>query len=263
MILACVLLLFPGGWRKHEVFKRKVDLIRAHLATFPPRKVIMLEVVRRIAPQVDMLFVVLNEYRTTPDEFAAFSNVEAIIPDVDLKDTGKFFSKLAPDDIVFTIDDDILYPLEYVERMLRYADTVGLDSNVVGYQANAWVNKDQDAFRWRNFMFFNKCANIIGVDILGTGTACLSGANMPPFSYMESSKCYVDIRFSQWQKDKGNRLWTLPRGEEYLCRNLPAELRDSSIFNTFTRAAHNEVRAETQKLLADREFKTGKRWIQG
>ncbi|MHA1127613.1 MAG: hypothetical protein ACTSRN_01515 [Alphaproteobacteria bacterium] len=220
----------------------------------------MLEAVRCIAPQVDKVFVVLNEYNAIPDELSAFPNVEAIIPDVDLKDAGKFWFYPASGDIVFTIDDDILYPPDYVTTTLRHADTIGLDDNVIGYQANAWVNKGEDVFGWRNFMFFNKCANIIGVDILGTGTACMSGANTPPFSYVESSKCYVDIRFSQWQRDNGNRLWTLPRPAEYLFRNLPETLHGGSIFNTFTKMAHVIVRTETGNLVKERSFETGKRW---
>ena len=83
-------------------------MIRAHLATFPPRKEIMLETIHSIYNQVDKIFILLNEYDVVPQELTTFGNIEAVIPDYDQKDTGKFFFPPADDDVVFSIDDDII-----------------------------------------------------------------------------------------------------------------------------------------------------------
>jgi len=81
----------------------------------------MLNVIGRIAPQVDHLFVCLNEYESKPSELGAFRNVTAIIPRQNWKDVGKFIFPTDDSDIVFTIDDDILYPRNYVEYTLSHA----------------------------------------------------------------------------------------------------------------------------------------------
>ena len=82
-------------------------MIRAHLATFPPRRRLLRKTCDAILPQVDHLFVVLKDYDEVPGFLAKNPKVTAIIPDRDVKDAGKFWFTPAPEDIVFTIDDDI------------------------------------------------------------------------------------------------------------------------------------------------------------
>lgn len=225
-------------------------MIIAQLATFPLRRGIMLETVRAISGQVDQLRIALNEYTEIPDELTAYGNVVAIIPERNIKDVGKFFFDVAPDDIIFTIDDDISYPPDYIERTLAQADAMGLDDHVFGYQGNAWVyKKDKDAMGWRNYLFFKECNAIIELDIIGTGTACFLGKNCPDFGYMESSVGFCDYRFSLYQRAKGNKMWTLPRERDYLSRNLPEHLLDTSIFNTVTRQGSDQISVEIGKII--------------
>lgn len=206
------------------------------MATFPPRQEIMWDVIRVIAPQVDHMFVVLNEYEEIPKQFGAYPNVTAVIPDRDVKDAGKFYFPPASDDLVFTIDDDIIYPENYVQKTLELGERIDLTHNVIGYQANAWVYKKRlNTYGWRNHLFFQSCKKVFGVDVLGTGTACMLGANMPPLADVEHSKGYVDVGFSLWQRKQGNLMWTLPRDEDELKRNLPETLKESTLFNRVAR----------------------------
>ena len=107
-------------------------MIRAHLATFPIRAGILMQTVATILPQVDRLCICLNEYDAIPPELADHDRIEAMIPDRDLKDAGKFAFDVAPDDFVFSIDDDILYPADYVARTLRVFDSLDPGQNVLG-----------------------------------------------------------------------------------------------------------------------------------
>lgn len=225
-------------------------MIRAHMATFPLRRHIMMDVINRIAPQVDQMFICLNEYSELPDELAGLDNVTPMIPERDLKDLGKFAFDPAPDDAVFTVDDDILYPSDYVSTVLQHAETVNLQENAVGYQGNAWVFKKQhQCHGWRSFLFFNSCPKIIGSSILGSGTACMLGQNMPSLADLSGSEGFVDIRFSRLMAERGIKLWVLPREEDYLARNLPDDLQESTLFNTVARIGRADVRAETHQLL--------------
>ena len=94
-------------------------MIVANLATYPPRRDGLLKVVASLSPQVDRLNVVLNEYAGTVGELAAYGNVEQILPPADLKDTGKFWPDCRGAEFVFLVDDDILYPPDYVAQTLE------------------------------------------------------------------------------------------------------------------------------------------------
>ncbi|MFV0410317.1 MAG: hypothetical protein ACK5LJ_11665 [Paracoccus sp. (in: a-proteobacteria)] len=225
-------------------------MIRAHLATFPPRRKIMLETVACIIGQVDRLFIILNEYDEIPAELAGNGKIEALIPPGDTKDTGKFYFAPGDDDVVFTIDDDILYPADYVAHSLAEAEPLGLDRGVFGYQANAWAYKKAESrYGWKNFMFFKELNKPHPVDVIGTGTACMLGRNAPPFAALAGSAGFVDIRFARWQQQQQNPCWVLPRPAEYLKRNLPEHLHASSLFNTVARSNNPELNHETRLLI--------------
>lgn len=212
----------------------------------------MLAAVRSILGQVDRLCIVLNEYDHVPEELAGLDKLETVIPATDMKDTGKFYFTPDRDDVIFTIDDDILYPGDYVTRTLAAAEAIGLDKAIFGYQANAWVyKKAQGRFGWKNFMFFKELQKPFPVDIVGTGTACMLGRNAPPIQALSGSEGFVDIRFALWQQAQGNSIWALPRPDEYLGRNLPEHLQDSSLFHTVTRTFEGQIARETRQLISN------------
>ncbi len=236
-------------------------MIRAQMATFPARQDIMLQTVASISSQVDQMYICLNEFTQIPVELASIRNVTAVIPATDLKDVGKFYFPPSPEDIVFTIDDDIIYPASYVTDTLQRIDMVGLDGNVFGYMANAWVFKKQkNTFGWRNYKFGKACKDMFAVDILGTGTAVMLGKDVPPIDRLSGSTGFVDIRFSQWQKNMGNHMWTLPRTDAYLSDNLPPKLQDSSLFHTVARSGGSDLEVETRKLISMADPCSGKPW---
>ncbi len=236
-------------------------MIRAHLATFPPRRSLLRNVVMSMCGQVDRLYVCLNGFQDPPHELDEFPNLEVLIPENDLMDAGKFAFPVSPNDIIFTIDDDIAYPTDYVERTLRFAEKIGLNDNSIGYQANAYVWKNQVAsLGWRNYMFRKKNSNIFNVDILGTGTACFLGRNCPSLEEVEPCAGFVDFRFSRHQTQSGVKMWSLPREEGYLENILPQELADTSLFLRVNRKAPAAMRVEIKKLLSERSPGSGEKW---
>lgn len=134
---------------------------------------------------------------------------------------------------------------------LRQAERIGLDDNIVGYQANVWVYKKKlSRFGWRNFMFFKSLNKPCLVDVIGTGTACMLGKNTPSLPLVRGSEGVVDIRYSNIQKHAFRKCWSLPRDAEYLKRNLPDHLQSSSLFNTFARKRTPELSRETSLLMS-------------
>ncbi len=210
-------------------------MIQAHLATFPPRQALMEDVVARLAPQVDRLIVVLNEYKTVPRSLSAYDNVVPVIPPRDLKDAGKFMPPVEPNHIIFLVDDDIAYPADYVAKSLAAAESCKWMRDIFGYQGNAWL---QDAVRWRveSYMFRRPLAEMTGVGLLGTGTVMMLGRHLPRLDQMESAKGFVDVRFARLMFERGLRLWALPRGDKWLRPTLPAELKAQSLYQTVHKA---------------------------
>lgn len=210
-------------------------MIRAHLATFPPRRALMLDVAARMAPQVDTLVVVLNDYETVPEELATLQNVQAILPDRDVKDAGKFWTTPAPDDIVFLIDDDLAYPADYVAQTLAQIDGCDLSANVFAYQGNAWIRED-GRIRTDSFMFRQPHDTLTGAGLVGTGTVCTLGRNVPGLDVAESAAGFVDVRFAAWLHQRAVLPWILPRARKWITSMLPKEMKANSLYQTVHRA---------------------------
>lgn len=217
-------------------------MIRAHLATFPPRRRILRRVVDAILPQVDHLFVVLNGYDEVPGYLAKDPKVTAVIPDRDVKDAGKFWFTPAPDDIVFTIDDDIGYPADYVARTIAQAEVLGWDGNVFGYHGNVWCPGEAG---WQNLLFHQPLDRVTGLSLIGTGTLCARGDAIAPLSVIEPHAGACDYGYGQWLRQQGILPWALPRAETWLTNDLPQNLWKSSLFVT----VHRTQASRHQQLL--------------
>jgi hypothetical protein len=225
-------------------------MIRAHLATFPARAGILMQTVASILPQVDRLFICMNDYTAIPAELAAHHKIEAMIPDRDLRDAGKFAFEPADDDIVFTIDDDIIYPPDYVTHTMSFFQQLPSDRHVLGYLGSAWVFKDQKAgHSWKTWMFHKRAPHLVKVDLLGTGTTCQLGRHLPRLHQIEDASGFVDMRHARLQTQGGNWMWVVPRNHEYLLSNMSEEFCSTSLFHTVNKMRPPVMLAEQKKLM--------------
>lgn len=232
-------------------------MIIANLATYPPRRESLENVVATISPQVDRLNIVLNQYDAVPVELERFPNVVPVIPKEDLKDVGKFQPDARDADYVFLIDDDIAYPPDYVAGSIRRLEAVGLENCMGGYHGSLYLRlrlrqllrspgllftyKKQIAdFRSAGFGFFNALNEATVVDQIGTGTAILRGKDMPTFEYMRTSQRFVDVRLARWCFERGITPVCLPRSRDWI-RVIDV---DESIYNSFTTRHPSHVNAE-------------------
>lgn len=226
-------------------------MIRAHLATFPPRRRIMRRAVEAILPQVDHLFVVLNGYEDIPGFLRKCGKVTAVVPDRDVKDAGKFWFQPAPEDIVFAIDDDIGYPPDYVARTLDLIGPMGFQGHVFGYQGNAWATDGTARPVWHNFLFRQELSEVRGVSVIGTGTFCARGDAIAPLSEIEPFAGACDYAYGHWLHRNAILPWVLPRPAEWLTNDLPHNLRKSSLFVTVARARRPEHMAHLHAFAHD------------
>ncbi|RJE79098.1 hypothetical protein [Paracoccus sp. JM45] len=225
-------------------------MIRAHLASFPPRAGILMQTVNSILPQVDRLFICLNGYDDVPDDLACHLKIEVLIPDRDLKDAGKYAFEPADNDIVFTIDNDIVYPPDYVAQTTSFFDVLPADKHILGYLGSAWVAKnDHGEGGWKNWMFHKRAPHLMKVDMLGTGTACQLGSNLPRLQQIEDAAGFVDLRHANLHRQAGRWLWAVPRNQGYLTSTMSEELRDSSLFHTVNNMRPDNMVGELRQLM--------------
>ena len=96
------------------------------MATFPGRAHMLEEVVTHLAPQFSRLYIYLNEYEEIPPFLARFANVVPVLGKEtfgNISANGKmYFLTQESDGIAFTLDDDFIYPSDYVERFLYNFD---------------------------------------------------------------------------------------------------------------------------------------------
>lgn len=214
------------------------------MATYPAREAEFSRAVESIVDQVDRLVIVLNEYREVPAFLDGFGNVEAVLIETDLKDTGKFWPAVDADDDVFLVDDDIVYANGYVQRTLDTARSLGLSRAAYGYHGSFFrVGFRKKGYVRRTFAFRRALQKSIFVDQLGTGTVYLKGVLMPPFEYMRTAQRFVDIRFALWCFEQNIEKVCLARRRGLLSEMTP----DESIWQNFTQSLPEDVFAEAKR----------------
>lgn len=97
-------------------------MITALMATIPEREEIVQTVLKSIYNQVDKIMIVFNKYARIPDWLLKFDTENKIHAEADLSNVQsdcakwRFLDKC--EGYVFSIDDDILYPTNYVSKMI-------------------------------------------------------------------------------------------------------------------------------------------------
>lgn len=225
-------------------------MIRAHMASFPARAGILMQSVASILPQVDRLCICLNGYDSIPDALTGDPRIEAMIPERDLKDAGKFAFVPGAEDFVFTVDDDIIYPPDYVSRTLALFGDLPPDRHVLGYLGNAWVVRDDAGSRgWKTWMFHKRAPHMVKVDILGTGTTCQLGRNLPRLDQIEDAKGYVDLRHARHHTQAGRWMWVVPHENACLVSTMTEELQATGLFRTVNQVRPSAMQAELRALV--------------
>ncbi len=145
--------------------------IAASLATIPSRVDQLERVVEALLPQVDRLCVYLNGHPQVPSFLRRPAiEVESSQEHGDRGDAGKFFWCCEPFDYHLTCDDDLVYPSDYVYRIVSAIERYGRRA-VVGLHGVKLSGNLDAYFNSRKVVHFaHKLAADRPVHLLGTGT---------------------------------------------------------------------------------------------
>ena len=178
------------------------DKITASMATMPGRELALVESVASIIDQVDELHIYLNDIVHYPS-FANHPKIKLFFSknyDGDLGDAGKFYTVDKITGYHFTIDDDIIYPSDYVCLMINAIET-NKRKVVVSCHGRSF-NHLPVASYYRNHSVAYSCLRRVPTDVfahvIGTGVLAYHTDTIRiPFSAFEYSNM-ADIWFSKY-----------------------------------------------------------------
>jgi hypothetical protein len=209
-----------------------------HVATYPARTANLPTMLETVAPQLDEVRVVVNQFsKAQIRRLPRFDNVHYVEPPEDLKDTGKFFEPRTAEEYVFLLDDDIAFPADYASTMVAAYERQPTRRVVVGIHGVVYSDLFEGASASRFVSKFDKALEKpILVNQLGTGCAMTRGDLLPPFDYMKTSQRFVDVRFARYCHESSIGMVCVARPNGWVKDLEPEE----SIFETYTRTRHKE-----------------------
>lgn len=188
------------------------------MASFPARRNSLKAVLERIVPQLDELRLYLNDYEEVP-EFVHDPKIRVTLgrtADGDLRDNGKFYDLLTEDDAyIFTLDDDLVYPDDYVSRMIHYIEMLGR-SSVVGVHGVIFPENDFTELAQREVFLFKEKRSGHFVDLLGTGTAAWHNSSLRPELNEFGSRGVCDLWFALAAAKRNIPMFSVPREANWL-----------------------------------------------
>lgn len=101
-----------------------MEMIYITCASMAERAENLVTVARALSRQCHHFLVYLNGYDEPPDELNALPNVGVVMNGEDRGDAGKFYA-CPKNGYHLTVDDDLYYPDDYVERMIEGVERYG------------------------------------------------------------------------------------------------------------------------------------------
>jgi glycosyltransferase involved in cell wall biosynthesis len=165
------------------------ETVHAGMATIKRRLPQLESVLNSILPQVDRLTIHCDDYE--PDELPEWvrnhPKIHTPKPVQNLwKDIGKFIGLGESGwDLFFTLDDDILYPSDYVQKLAETARR--WPSALIGVHASDLPDRPFESFLREKIPYhFSDAAEEGKTDVLGTGTLCIPREAIEPVETFEA-----------------------------------------------------------------------------
>ena len=171
------------------------------MATFPAREKTLTDVLDKLSPQMDMIYIYLNEYKYIPSSLEAYENVYPILgvdSYGDLNANGKmiYLEYEKEDCYVFTLDDDIIFPDDYVSKMVGIMKSmnnkiaVTVHGSIIPDDAS-WYYERTNVFGARKSLDYHTAVNLIG-----SGTFAYYSKMIPLNFTNFTNEVFVDLQLS-------------------------------------------------------------------
>ena len=198
------------------------------MASFPARLESLKVVLARVLPQLDELRLYLNDYDAVPD-FLQAPQMQAKVKVVlgkdakgDLRDNGKFHDLPKESAYIFTLDDDLNYPEDYVAQMIHQIEMLGR-ACVVGVHGVIFPPGGFNQLTQRKVFDFKNGHTGHFVDLLGTGTTAWHSSRFQPSLDEFKSKGQCDLWFAATAAREAVPFFCVPRAKRWLTEHIRHE----------------------------------------
>jgi len=219
-------------------------MVTVQIASIPEREEILEIVVDSLREQAQQINVMLNNYLKTPD-FLKRSWINVKHLDNSKGDGAKFYGLSEAQGYVFTCDDDLIYPENYVEltvnELKKYENRVILSHHGRIMQEKPVRNSYTDrkaAFHW-NVEQLHATELSIG----GTGVMCWHSDHFFPDYDKITIKNMADIWIAKFAKEQGVKIMLCPHPDQWIeylhpkdtiwNRDYPNPGKQTDLYNSF------------------------------
>ncbi len=203
----------------HQIENLKVT---ANIATQPSRFNYLLRMLESIDGQFDEIRIYLNNFREIPEELKKYTCVLG----KDLTDNGKFFWVENKGEYYFTLDDDIIYPSDYVKKTIPL-----IGNRVVSYHGRNLYGLNQPYYNnHKVYSFYRQLSKEIKLDVAGTGVMAFNTNLFTPTLWKSPNTKMSDLIISLEAAMYGFQVVCLPRTKEWI---KPIEYYNDGIYTDF------------------------------
>ena len=196
--------------------------VTANIATQPHRFKRLLEMLKSIEGQFDEIRIYLNNFSTVPPEISKYTTYIG----KDLTDNGKFFWSHSSDEYYFTLNDDVIYPKDYVKKTLPL-----IKDRIVSYQGRSLFGLKQPYYG--NHKFYTHCYEVIDevlIDVASTGFMAFNTNLFKPNLWKSPNKKMSDLIISLEATIFNIDIVCLPKSENWIMQIDDEEFGISSEF---------------------------------
>lgn len=192
-------------------------MVTVQIATIPDREKMLTRTVESLRDQADQINLMLNSYDHVPS-VAGTPKVAVYFRDNIKGDAEKFYGLGGIDGYIFTCDDDLIYPPDYVSSMLLGLVKLGNQAILTchGRIMNEKPVKNSYTDRKAAFHCLKEVKESVQLDIGGTGVMCWhSDYFFPDYNKVES-KNMADIWVAKFASEQNCRIMLHPHAEGWM-----------------------------------------------
>jgi len=227
----------------------------AGLATIKEREQALKMTVDSIIDQVDVLMIYFNDYEDTPGWLKSYSMKgkihrfgsierppfqEAYLKQIDIGDKGKFFTIKFCNGYYFSLDDDLIYPPDYIDRMIKAIEIFDREAIITNHGRVIPDREIRSYYRDTRapYHFNNRVQGFHPVHIGGTGVMGFHTDTFRPDLSKMPRKNMADLYIADQAQDKGIPIIVQPHSSDWIKQNSYIDQRKSIFARNRTNDFH-------------------------
>lgn len=196
-------------------------MITCHIASLIEREESLKRVICALLPQVDRVFVALNNYLAVPEWMKAMPKVKGTLLDNKFKDCAKFLFVHEVEGLCLVWDDDLIPN----SRLVRHME-IGLRKygGVVSLHGKRYLRPVENFKRWSaNYRCLSTVAEDVSCDVIGTGCMMFDNRQVKLDLSVFDHPGMADVTFSRFCHKQNISMTVLKHPANYLTYIAPAE----------------------------------------